>query len=137
MGERTKNMGKLKEKHDHKLTNLLKWFLFACIMCAPFFAVMFQCLYVVNNEAVATAYTGTQQNVFYEAIDQIGTQPIFNWTTGTAMYTTINGMTTGLDFGSGANVLAILLTYWSLNTAVYIIFDIVIWAFTKLTHWME
>lgn len=121
-------------KHDHKLTNLLKYVIFAIIMLAPFFAVITECLYMVVNKNAPSNYTGTPENVFYLAVSKIATQPIFSWTTNTGIYTPINAMLTGLDFGTGTNVLAVLLTYWSLNAAIYIVFDIIIFMFTKLTH---
>ena len=132
MAERRKNMGKL--EHDHKGTQILKVVIFSIIMLAPFLAVLTECLYMICNKNAPTNYTGTQQDVFYNAINNIATKQIFNWTTNTGMYTAINSMTTGLEFGTSANTLGILLTYWTLNTGVYVIFDIVLWCFTKLTH---
>ena len=132
--EKLKN---LKVKHKHSLTDYLKVLIFAVIMLAPFFAVATECLYMICNKSAPTNYTGTQQDVFYNAVNNITTKPIFSWTTSTGIYTTINSMCTGLDFGGSANILSILLTYWSLNTAVYIVFDIVITLFTKLTHWLH
>lgn len=72
-------------------------------------------------------------NAFYYAVDELNEQPIFSWTKNTAMYTAINTMTEGLELGEN-NILALLLTYWTLMTLIYIIFDIVIVLFTKLTH---
>lgn len=127
----------LKSKHKHSLTDLLKFTIFSTIMLAPFFAVAVECLYMICNKSAPTNYTGTQQDVFYNAIINITNKPLFNWTTNTGIYTAINNMCTGLDFGGSANILSILLTYWSLNTAIYIVFDIVIVLFTKLTHWIN
>ena len=127
-------MEKLKLKHDHKLTDMLKVLIFAVVMLAPFFAVLTECLYMIINKNAPSNYTGTPQDVFYNAVANLGNKPIFSWTTDTAIYTAISGMTTGLEMGTGANTLALLLTYWALNTAIYIIFDIVIVLFTKLTH---
>ena len=130
-------MEKLKEKHNHKLTDLLKVLIFATIMLAPFIAVMVECLYMIINKNAPTNYTGVQQDVFYNAINNIGTKSIFTWTESTAIYTPINNMLTGLEIGTGTNILAILLTYWSLNTAIYIVFDIIIFCFTKITHMLH
>lgn len=135
MGERQRNMGKLKlGKHDHSLTDILKVLLFAIVMLAPFFAILTECLYMICNKNAPTNYTGTQQDVFYNAITNIGNQSIFNWTENTGIYQVINSMCTNLEIGTGSNFLAILLTYWTLNTCIYIIFDIIISVFTKLTH---
>ena len=79
----------------------------------------------------------TLSNVFYTSLEDINNAPIFNWTESTGMYTVINNMTQDLEFGTSGNTLATLLTYWSLNTAIYIIFDIIIWAFTKITHILQ
>lgn len=123
-----------KKKHDHKLTDWLKVIIFAIIMLAPFFAILTECCFAVFNEQSTTAYSGTITNVFYDAIDNVCTQPVFAWTNQTGMYTVINSMTTDLEMSTSGNILATLLTYWMINTAIYIIFDIVIWAFTKITH---
>lgn len=73
-------------------------------------------------------------NVFYYSVEQIGNEQIFSWTKNTGIYGAINTMTTGLGIDPTNNILAVLLTYWSLITAVYIIIDIVIEMFVKLTH---
>lgn len=250
MGELMKVKGK--EKHNHKLTDFLKFIIFACIMIAPFFSVLSRCLYVTFNKNAENSYYGetvnellpisvnyndivvnelyyingantrvtsgnyrvqftemtitnvdlTGYSVFqifpnggyttlgiygdnvaskyyvlentpvlwsfrigtYEEVNFIGTidmyymqpnrysyldnafiysiydlnnQPVFSWAKNTAIYTAIDNMTTGLGFTNDSNVLALLLAYWSLNTAVYIVFDIILWAFTKLTHFVN
>lgn len=129
-------MDKLKElkmKHNHKLTDILKVLIFSIIMLAPFIAVGYELCFGIRNDLSTTAYQDAT-NVFYTAVAKLNTQPLFNWTQNTAIYSAINQMTTGLEFGTGGNTLALLLTYWSLNIAIYIIFDIVIVLFTKLTH---
>lgn len=128
---------KQKNKHDHTLTDWLKFGIFTIIMLAPFFAVLTECLYMIINKNAPSNYTGTPQDVFYNAINNLATKDIFNWTTSTGIYQSINAMTTGLNFGTSANVIAILLSYWSLNTAIYIVFDIIIVMFTKLTHFVN
>lgn len=127
-------MAQLEKKHDHTMTKGLKAFIFCIVMLAPFIAVAVECLFMIQNPNAPTNYTGTQQNVFYNALNNIGTQSIFNWTTNTGMYTTISSVCTGLEFGTSANTLAILLTYWIINTIIYIIFDIIIEMFIHLTH---
>lgn len=126
-----------KGKHNHKWTDKLKVIIFAIVMLAPFFAILVECCAISWNPYVAANYTGTPTQIFYDAIDNLNTQPIFNWTSSTAIYTAINNMCTGLEFGTSGNTLSLLLTYWSLNTAIYIVFDIIIYMFTKLTHFMN
>lgn len=128
-------MGKLKEKvkHDHSLTNLLKVCIFAVVMMAPFFAVLLESLYMIVNKNAPTNYTGVQQDLFYNAVANLSTKTLFTWVTGTGMYTTINSVLTGLDFGPD-NTLALLLTYWIIITLIYVLFDIIIEMFIKLTH---
>lgn len=131
-------MGELKKvlKHDHSLTDILKVCIFAIVMMAPFFAVLFECLYMVCNKNAPSNYTGVQQDVFYNALTNITTKTVFTWTTSTAMFSTISAVLTGLEFGSN-NILAILLTYWILNTLIYVLFDIIIDMFVKLTHFLR
>ena len=90
-----------------------------------------------NTYIYSMVYTteNTQKNFFYESIDELHNQPIFNWAEHTGIYTAINGMTEGLDMGEN-NTLALLLSYWAICTAVYIVFDIVIVMFTKITHFI-
>lgn len=78
---------------------------------------------------------GDLDNAFYYAINQLHEEKIFNWAEHTGIYTAINGMTEGLEMGEN-NTLALLLSYWAICTAVYIVFDIVIVMFTKITHFI-
>ena len=71
-------------------------------------------------------------NAFYYAIDQIKEETIFNWTKNTAIYSGINTM--NINLGINNEAISIILTYWLLMTAIYVIIDIVITAFTLLTH---
>lgn len=96
----------------------------------------------LNGNQNWDAYTTIMQketldNVFYISTNQLNEEPLFNWTKSTAIYTGINTMLTGLDIGTGTTTLAILLTYWALMTAIYIVFDIIIFCFTKLTHLIQ
>lgn len=78
--------------------------------------------------------TNKLDNAFQYAVEQIPNEQIFAWTKNTGIYTPINAMCNGLGFNAQNNVLAVLLTYWMLCTCVYIVIDIVIACFTKLTH---
>lgn len=71
-------------------------------------------------------------NVFYTATNELENSTLFNWTENTAIYTGITTMTNGM--GITNTTIPLLLTYWSILTAVYIVFDIIIVMFTKLTH---
>lgn len=79
-------------------------------------------------------YFNEQQldNVFYYAIDTMQNNSLFSWTKTTAIYTPVSAMTTGMGIITPA--IAVLLVYWLLCTAVYIIIDIVVKGFTWLTH---
>lgn len=266
MEERRRNMEKLKNKHDHALTNWLKVIIFALLMLAPFFSVASKCLYVACNKNAKDSYygetinelsinyvnvsqlqlnktynfdsktvnystnrgylrrnnyfyikllesnsllpdlvvnnnyylgvykqpalsynewgisserggsniystestsafiitlkfellgfafeedllQGTQilgkydynnysflDNAFEYGVNQLTKTPAFAWTKNTAIYTPINAMTEGLGFTQDNNVIAVLLTYWSLLTAIYVLFDIIISLFVKITH---
>ena len=79
-----------------------------------------------------TIEQSTLDNVFYYAVDTMQNNSIFSWTKNTAIYTPINAMTTGLGVNTPA--IAVLLTYWLLLTAIYVIIDIVIKGFTWMTH---
>lgn len=76
--------------------------------------------------------SGTLDNVFYYAVDTMQNNTLFSWTKTTAIYTPVNAMTTGMGINTPA--IAVLLVYWLLCTAVYIIIDIVVKGFTWLTH---
>lgn len=135
MGERREDMDKLKkQKHDHTFTDKLKGWLFALIMLAPFIAIAIECLFMIQNPNAVNGYTGTPQDLFYNAVNNITTKSLFNWVEDTGIYTGINAMFTGLEFDTTTNPIAILCGYWLLNTGVYIVIDIVIWCFTKITH---
>lgn len=89
--------------------------------------------YVLQYEEIQTS---TLDNVFYNAVDELANKPLFAWTKNTGIYSAINTMTKGLELGNN-NVLAVLLTYWALMTAIYIVFDIIIFLFTKMTHLLQ
>lgn len=122
-------------QHDHSLTDILKFVIFMIVMLAPFFAIMTECLFVICNKNAPSNYTGTVQDVFYNAVNNMVSKPLFSWTTQTGIYTPVNAMCTGLDVQSGA--LPVLIVYWALMTAIYIVFDIVIKIFTTLTHMIK
>lgn len=48
----------MKEKHDHKFTNLLKVAIFALLMIAPLFASISQMLYATFNKNAYKSYYG-------------------------------------------------------------------------------
>lgn len=91
--------------------------------------------YNVYDYVEHTTTETSLDNVFYYAVEDLKNEKLFNWTEDTAIYSAINTMCTGLDVQGG--VLPLLLTYWALMTAIYIVFDIVIVVFVKLTHFME
>ena len=76
----------------------------------------------------------TLDNAFYYGMDKMAESDMFSWTKNTGIYTGINAMTTGMDINTENNILAILLTYWLLMTAIYVVIDIIIELFVKLTH---
>ena len=124
----------MKTKHDHKLTSLLKVLIFSVVMLAPFTAVYMECAYAICNPNAYQSYGGTYtlNKVFYEAMNNMTNSNLFNWAENTAIYTAINTMNTGL--GISNPTLSLLLAYWSILMAVYIIFDIIIECFTYITH---
>lgn len=71
-------------------------------------------------------------NVFTYAVNDISNNNLFNWTQNTAIYTGINAMTTNLDIVNPT--IAILITYWTLLTIIYVIIDILLTGFIYLTH---
>lgn len=71
-------------------------------------------------------------SAFYYNVEQLKTQPLFAWTKDTGIYGTFNAMCEGLDQQDG--ILPLLLTYWTLNTCIYIVFDIILVTFTKIIH---
>lgn len=71
-------------------------------------------------------------NVFTYAVNDIANNSLFNWTQNTAIYTGVNAMTTNLDIVNPT--IAILITYWTLLTIIYVIIDILLTGFIYLTH---
>lgn len=87
------------------------------------------------NEIDSIDTSGTLDNAFSYSVSQISNDPIFNWTRNTGIYTPMNAMVEGLEIEN--DTLQILLAYWSLMTAVYIVFDLIIFCFTKITHFIN
>lgn len=77
----------------------------------------------------------TLDNAFSYGVSQLSNDPIFNWTRNTRIYQPINAMVSGLEIEN--DTLQIMLAYWSLMTAVYIVFDLIIFCFTKITHFIN
>ena len=92
---------------------------------------------MIYNPNAIEGYSGTATNIFYDAVEKLSTQTLFNWTTNTAIYSTLSLMLNGFDLGTGAATLCLLLTYWALMSAIYIVFDIIIFIFTKITHMLQ
>lgn len=78
--------------------------------------------------------TNKLDNVFYYSIKDLEQQSTFNWVQNTAIYVPLNAMCSGLGITESA--IPILLTYWALMTLIYIVFDIIIYLFTKMTHFL-
>lgn len=127
-------MDKLKIKHNHKLTDILKVCIFSIVMMAPLFAILTECLYIICNKSAPTNYaTGNPELVFYNAVEHLTTQNLFTWTENTGIYTTINTMFVGLEMPNN-NALAIMLTYWMICMLIYLVIDIIVALITKMTH---
>lgn len=77
---------------------------------------------------------GTLDNAFEYSINRLKEDNLYNWALNTGIYEGIEAMTTGLGMN---NTIAMLLSYWGICTAVYIVFDIIIFCFVKLTHFMN
>ena len=77
----------------------------------------------------------TLSSVFYSAVQELDKASIFSWTTYTGTYTAINNMC--MTLGIVSPPLAVLLTYWTLISVIYIIIDIVLETFIYLTHWIN
>ena len=73
-------------------------------------------------------------NAFYYGMEKMADSELFGWTKQTGIYTTINTMATGLGVNEANNILAVILSYWTLMTCIYVIFDIIIELFVKITH---
>lgn len=71
-------------------------------------------------------------NVFEYSLNKLEQEQYITWTQNTAVYTGVNAMTTGL--GITQTVIPMLIVYWFILTIIYIIIDIVLALFTKLTH---
>ena len=91
---------------------------------------------LTNATYVYYYYTSTQSldNAFEYSIEQLKESSMYNWAENTAIYQGLYDMCTGM----GTNeVIPLLLAYWALLTAIYIVFDIIIWCFTKITHFVS
>ena len=73
-------------------------------------------------------------NAFEYSLSQIEESSYYNWATNLGIYTPIYNMVNGLG---GHDIIALLLAYWSIYTAIYIVFDIIIACFVKITHLLQ
>lgn len=120
-----------KEKHDHKITKNLKSILFVILMVLPIIQIILTCYYYTRAYNVEPL----EINVMETAINDTINGSLMNWVQNTAIYSTINGLFTGLNVDN--NLLINLLTYWLMLTAIYIVFDIIIETFIYITHILE
>lgn len=86
------------------------------------------------NTSLVTTSKDTLDNAFEYSLSQIEESNYYNWTTNLGIYEPINNMVIGLG---GNSIISLLLAYWSIYTAIYIVFDIIIVCFTKLTHFVN
>lgn len=85
------------------------------------------------KEYLPITYTNDISTSIINAWNSTWQNPLFSWTNNTFITTTINNFTSG--FGITADTyISNLITYIAILTAVYVIFDIIIELFTKLTH---
>lgn len=110
-------------KHKFNYGKFLEWLIFAIIMLAPFIAVLTECQVLTKNPNAIEGYAGTPTEVFYNAVDNLSSKTLFNWTMNTSLYTAVNTMITELEMN---NVISLLLTYWLLEGIVFFIIHIVI-----------
>lgn len=73
-------------------------------------------------------------NTFEYSLSQLEQSSYYNWATNLGIYTPIHNMTSGLG---AHDIVALLLAYWSIYTAIYIVFDIIIACFVKITHLLQ
>ena len=89
-----------------------------------------------NNDIIYRVYQqqvgNSLDNVFDYSVNELKNDQLFNWTQNTGIYTGVNAMTTGLGLTDGT--IAILITYWTLLSIIYVIIDIVLEGFVALTH---
>ena len=90
---------------------------------------------LLNNNLLTYNKYSYLDNVFEYSINNIETNNLYNWTQNTGIYTGVSAMCTGM--GITVNAIPIILTYWFLITAIYIIVDIVLWGFTAITHILQ
>ena len=118
-------------KHDHKITKIIKATLYAIIMLQPLIIISINVLPYIWNESNALSSI----DLYSQAEQLMIGNNIISWVNTTAIYTAINNMFTTLNVNS--QTIIYLLTYWLMITAIYIVIDIVIETFVYLTHWFN
>ena len=91
----------------------------------------------INNLGSMFSYKDTKSynyidNVFEYSFNKLANDNLFNWTENTAVYTGVKAMTDNLQIN--ITVIPMIITYWFLLTVIYVLIDLVIKAFTVLTH---
>ena len=81
-----------------------------------------------------TVINNSLDNAFEYSLSQLQESSYYNWATNLGIYTPIHNMVSGLG---GHDIIALLLAYWSIYTAIYIVFDIIIVCFVKITHMIQ
>ena len=90
--------------------------------------------YLTNISKIIFGENNQLDNAFEYSISQLKESSLYNWAENTAIYQGLYDMCIGM----GTNdVIPLLLSYWALLTAIYIVFDIIIWSFTKITHFVS
>lgn len=76
--------------------------------------------------------TGKLDNAFEYSVSKLTEDNLFNWVENTGVYTGIKAMTDNLQIDM--LVIPMIVTYWFLLTVIYVIIDLILKAFTTLTH---
>lgn len=122
-------------KHDHKPTKKLKILLFASIMALPLLATGATCAIAAFNRNTIEDETENYKiiDTFYSSLEKTYDQPILSWVDNSPLKTPINNFTNVFAIPAN-NYINKTLIYWTSMTAIYIVFDIIIEAFTFITH---
>lgn len=122
-------------KHDHKKTKKLKSSIFIFIALLPMIYFVINALvYVFNKSSIDLATISTPNEPYLEyVLTNLENSMLFSFCTASPFHQPIKNFISIFGF-SADKLLHYYLIYISTMTCIYVVFDIIVEIFIKLTH---
>lgn len=124
-------------KHDHKQTKKIKSSIFAFIALLPMIYFIFNALiYVFNNSSIDISLAQPNEPYIEYVLTNLQSSNIFAFCANSPFHQPIKNFISVFGLESD-KLLHLYLIYISTMTCIYVVFDIIIECFTRITHLLD